>query len=187
MARHRRSSLYGRGIVNFPDSYSLRSYIPLRSSLVGLRLWSDNVNWNSCIPGTLLHSPSRNMHTNFLLNCFVLSVDFGTKKPSKTLISFKICPIPRAIVTIYWIQSHSKCCKAHSIMRKCKLLNTNYNYSPCPLSLEVKKAGYNAPHIFSSPSPDSAELLAVDLLINNFTWFRIATRAKNSHIFHLCH
>lgn len=139
------------------------------------------------IPGTLLHSPSRNMHTNFLLNCFVLSVDFGTKKPSKTLISFKICPIPRAIVTIYWIQSHSKCCKAHSIMRKCKLLNTNYNYSPCPLSLEVKKAGYNAPHIFNSPSPDSAELLAVDLLINNFTWFRIATRAKNSHIFHLCH
>ena len=38
MVRHRRSSLYGRGIVNFPDSYSLRSYIPLRSSLVGLRL-----------------------------------------------------------------------------------------------------------------------------------------------------
>jgi len=49
MARHRRSSLYGRGIVNFADSYSLRSHIPLRSSLVGLRLWSDNVNWNSCI------------------------------------------------------------------------------------------------------------------------------------------
>ena len=37
MARHRRS-LYGRGIVNFADSYSLRSHIPLRSSLVGLRL-----------------------------------------------------------------------------------------------------------------------------------------------------
>ena len=49
MARHRRSSLYGRGIVNFADSYSLRSHIPLRSCLVGLRLWSDNVNWNSCI------------------------------------------------------------------------------------------------------------------------------------------
>ena len=49
MARHRRSSLYGRGIVNFADNYSLRSHIPLRSCLVGLRLWSDNVNWNSCI------------------------------------------------------------------------------------------------------------------------------------------
>ena len=48
MARHRRSSLYGRGIVNFADNYSLRSHIPLRSCLVGLRLWSDNVNWNSC-------------------------------------------------------------------------------------------------------------------------------------------
>ena len=35
MARHRRSSLYGRGIVNFADNYSLRSYIPLRSCLVG--------------------------------------------------------------------------------------------------------------------------------------------------------
>ena len=52
MARHRRSSLYGRGIVNFADNYSLRSHIPLRSCLVGLRLWSDNVNWNSCIPWT---------------------------------------------------------------------------------------------------------------------------------------
>ena len=49
MARHRRSSLYGRGIVNFADNYSLRSHIPLRSCLVGLRLWSDNVNWNSCM------------------------------------------------------------------------------------------------------------------------------------------
>ena len=49
MARHRRSSLYGRGIVNFADNYSLRSHIPLRSCLVGLRLWSDNVNWNNCI------------------------------------------------------------------------------------------------------------------------------------------
>ena len=48
MARHRRSSLYGRGIVNFADNYSLRSHIPLRSCLVGLRLWSDDVNWNSC-------------------------------------------------------------------------------------------------------------------------------------------
>ena len=38
MARHRRSSLYGRGIVNFADNYSLRSHIPLRSCLVGLRL-----------------------------------------------------------------------------------------------------------------------------------------------------
>ena len=46
---HRRSSLYGRGIVNFADNYSLRSHIPLRSCLVGLRLWSDNVNWNSCM------------------------------------------------------------------------------------------------------------------------------------------
>ena len=52
MAHHRRSSLYGRGIVNFADNYSLRSHIPLRSCLVGLRLWSDNVNWNSCIPWT---------------------------------------------------------------------------------------------------------------------------------------
>ena len=51
MARHRRSSLYGRGIVNFADNYSLRSHIPLRSCLVGLRLWSDNVNWNSCMEG----------------------------------------------------------------------------------------------------------------------------------------
>ena len=49
MACHRRSLLYGRGIVNFADNYSLRSHIPLRSCLVGLRLWSDNVNWNSCI------------------------------------------------------------------------------------------------------------------------------------------
>ena len=49
MARHRRSSLYGRGIVNFADNYLLRSHIPLRSCLVGLRLWSDNVYWNSCI------------------------------------------------------------------------------------------------------------------------------------------
>ena len=49
MARHRRSSLYGQGIVNFADNYSLRSHIPLRSCLVGLRFWSDNVNWNSCI------------------------------------------------------------------------------------------------------------------------------------------
>jgi len=49
MARHRRSSQYGLGIVNFADSYSLRSHIPLGSSLVGLRLWSDNVKWNSCI------------------------------------------------------------------------------------------------------------------------------------------
>lgn len=57
---------------------------------------------------------------------------------------------------------------------------------PTPLSLEAKKAGHNAPHIFNSPGPDSAELLAVYLLINNFTWFSIATRAKNSH-FHLCH
>ena len=38
MARHRKSSLYGRGIVNFADNYSLRSHIPLRSCLVGLRL-----------------------------------------------------------------------------------------------------------------------------------------------------
>ena len=44
MARHRRSSLYGRGIVDFADNYSLRSHIPLRSCLVGLRLRSDNVN-----------------------------------------------------------------------------------------------------------------------------------------------
>ena len=49
MARHRKSSLYGRGIANFPDSYSLRSHIPLRSCLVGLRLRSGNVNWNSYI------------------------------------------------------------------------------------------------------------------------------------------
>ena len=35
---HRRSSLYGRGIVNFADNYSLRSHIPLRSCIVGLRL-----------------------------------------------------------------------------------------------------------------------------------------------------
>ena len=34
----KRSSLYGRGIVNFADNYSLRSHIPLRSCLVGLRL-----------------------------------------------------------------------------------------------------------------------------------------------------
>lgn len=83
------------------------------------------------IPGTLQHLPSRNMRANFLPNCFVLSVDYGTKKPSKSILSFKIFPIPRAIVTIYWIQSHSRCCKAHSIMRKCKLFNTYYNYSPC--------------------------------------------------------
>ena len=38
MACHQRSSLYGRGIVNFADNYSLRSHIPLRSCLVGLRL-----------------------------------------------------------------------------------------------------------------------------------------------------
>ena len=49
VARHRRFSLYGRGIVNVADSYSLRSHIPLRSCLVGLRHLSDNVNWNSCI------------------------------------------------------------------------------------------------------------------------------------------
>ena len=30
------------------DNYSLRSHIPLRSCLVGFRLWSHNVNWNSC-------------------------------------------------------------------------------------------------------------------------------------------
>ena len=30
--------LYGRGIVNFADNYSLRSHIQLRSCLVGLRL-----------------------------------------------------------------------------------------------------------------------------------------------------
>ena len=35
MARHRRSSLHGRGIVNFADNYSLRSHIPLPSCLVG--------------------------------------------------------------------------------------------------------------------------------------------------------
>ena len=52
MARHRRSSLYGRGIVNFADSYSLRSHIPLRSCLVGLILWSANVNWDSCMQET---------------------------------------------------------------------------------------------------------------------------------------
>ena len=49
---------YGRGIVNFADNYLLRSHIPLRSCLVGLRLWSDNVNWNSCIRVTANHRAS---------------------------------------------------------------------------------------------------------------------------------
>ena len=47
MARHERSSLYGRGIVNFADNYSLRSHIPLRSCHVGLRHWSDICTLNT--------------------------------------------------------------------------------------------------------------------------------------------
>ena len=36
--RRLKIQLYGRGIVNFADNYSLRSHIQLRSCLVGLRL-----------------------------------------------------------------------------------------------------------------------------------------------------
>ena len=36
--RRLKLQLYGRGIVNFADNYSLRSHIQLRSCLVGLRL-----------------------------------------------------------------------------------------------------------------------------------------------------
>ena len=48
MADHRGSSLHGRSIVNFPDSYSLRSHILLRSCLVGLRLWSVSGHRKCC-------------------------------------------------------------------------------------------------------------------------------------------
>ena len=66
-----RSSLYGRGIVNFANNCLLRSHIPLRSCLVGLRLWSDNVNWNSCIvttynPHTMFIARVANRHWHFL-------------------------------------------------------------------------------------------------------------------------
>ena len=49
MARHRKSSLYGRGIAGFDEC--IQKKIPHNLAVLSssLMLWSDNVIWNSCI------------------------------------------------------------------------------------------------------------------------------------------
>ena len=69
-------------------NYSLRSHIPLWSCLVGLRLWSGNVNWNSCI----LHQQWITLSTypsdfSCAANCFSCSL---TKSSRLAFISSKV-------------------------------------------------------------------------------------------------
>ena len=49
MARHRKSSLYGRGIASFDEFIQKKNPHNLAVLSSSFMLWSDNVIWNSCI------------------------------------------------------------------------------------------------------------------------------------------
>ena len=130
MARHRRS-LYGRGIVNFADSYWLRSHIPLRSSLVVLRLWSDNVNWNSCILKhvnklELLHFrgfEKANWYTDLKYCSFG-----GIAMKGRTGIC--ICMISMCLVLVFVVKRKRR-------LEKSLVMSINFSGNQCRSSLKV--------------------------------------------------